>query len=73
MRKLLIFLLVLVVAVAALGYYRGWFQVSTAQGPEGKTENKVVVDPAKVKSDVTGAQKRALEAVGKGTSKEGQK
>ena len=45
MKKFLVVLLVLVVAVAALGYWRGWFSVTK----EGKGD--VQVDQAKFKQD----------------------
>jgi hypothetical protein len=45
MKRLLILVLVLVVAVGALGYWRGWFSVTT----EGKGD--VQVDRAKFKQD----------------------
>ena len=45
MRKLLVVVLVLVVAVGALGYWRGWFSMTK----EGKVDVQVV--PAKFKQD----------------------
>jgi chromosome segregation ATPase len=45
MKKLLVVVLVLVVAVGALGYWRGWFSLTE----EGKVD--VQVDPAKFKQD----------------------
>ena len=45
MRKFLVFVLVLVVAVGALGYWRGWFNFGT----DGKVE--IQTDPAKFKQD----------------------
>jgi chromosome segregation ATPase len=45
MKRLLVVVLVLVVAVAALGYWQGWFSVAK----EGKVG--VQVDPAKFKQD----------------------
>ena len=45
MKKLLIVVLVLVVAIGVLGYWRGWFSVIK----EGKVD--VQVDPAKFKQD----------------------
>jgi predicted transcriptional regulator len=45
MKKLLVVVLVLVVAVGALGYWRGWFTVTK----DGKVD--VQVDPAKFKQD----------------------
>jgi hypothetical protein len=45
MKKLLVVVLVLVVAVGALGYWRGWFRVTK----EGKVD--VQADTAKFKQD----------------------
>ena len=45
MKKFLVVVLVLVVAVGALGYWRGWFSVTR----EGKVD--VQGDPAKFKQD----------------------
>ncbi len=52
MGKFLVFILVLVVAVGALGYYRGWFSVSK----EG-----VQVDAEKFKQDKTAFSKKVGE------------
>jgi DNA anti-recombination protein RmuC len=62
MKRLLILVLVLVVAVGALGYWRGWFRVT----PEGKGD--VQVDRAKFKQDkeafskTVGEKARALKS-----------
>ncbi len=45
MKKLLVVVLALVVGVAALGYWRGWFSVPSAGSPD------VQVDPSKFKRD----------------------
>jgi chromosome segregation ATPase len=45
MKKLLVFVLVLAVAIGALGYWRGWFSVTK----EGKVD--VQADPATFKHD----------------------
>jgi len=45
MKRLLVVVLVLIVAVGALGYWRGWFSVTK----DGKVD--VQVDPAKFKQD----------------------
>ncbi len=60
MKKLLVFILVLAVAVGVLGYWRGWFHFSK-EGPAG-----VQFDPAKFKQDkeafskAVGAKARAM-------------
>ena len=45
MKRLLIFVLVILVGVAALGYWRGWFSVTNGGNAD------VRVDPAKFKQD----------------------
>jgi chromosome segregation ATPase len=55
MKKFLIFVLVLVVAVGALGYWRGWFTVTK----DGKVD--VQVDQAKLKQDKETFSKTASE------------
>jgi hypothetical protein len=72
MRTLLIFLLVIVVAVGALGFYLGWFEFGSSTGPEGRRDIKLTIDPNKVKSTVTGVEERIKKAVGGGTTKQGQ-
>jgi uncharacterized protein HemX len=47
MKRLLFVLVVLVAGVAALGYYRGWFTVST----DGKEEVDIKVNREKLKED----------------------
>jgi beta-lactam-binding protein with PASTA domain len=47
MRRLLFVLVLLVAGVAALGYYRGWFTVSTV----GKQEVDLKMDSEKLKED----------------------
>src|SRR6266849_3324602 len=55
MRKLVVFVLVLVVAVGALGYWRGWFRVTN----EGKVGGRV--DAAKFKQDKEAFSKKVGE------------
>lgn len=55
MKKFLIFILVLAVAVGALGYWRGWFSVKT----DGNID--LQVDGAKVKQDKEAFSKSAGE------------
>ncbi len=50
MRRLLLFLVLVVACVAAVGYYRDWFKLSTAS--DGQSTNiNVTVDKNKVKED----------------------
>jgi len=62
MRYLLLFLLLLVVCVGALGFYRGWFSVKTTNDPEAGREgvqfeidrNKIQPDIGKVREKIGG-------------------
>jgi len=65
MRKLLLVLLVLVVAVVALGFYLEWWGFSTSGDPEtGQKGVKFSVDPNKIKSDVDKAKQKATGRTG---------
>ncbi len=50
MKNLLVALVVILAAVAAVGFYRGWFQVSTGDA-EHKTAITISVDKDKVEQD----------------------
>lgn len=73
MGRLLVVLIVLVVGVAALGYSRGWFKVSTAETEKGRSINvavdkeKIKADEQRVKEEVQGAAGQIKEKV-KGVS-----
>jgi hypothetical protein len=58
MKRLLILLVVLVGAVAAVGFYRGWFSLSWDRA-DGKGQVTGTVDEEKIEAD----KKRALEKV----------
>jgi hypothetical protein len=60
MKNLLIVLVLLVVGVAALGFYRGWFRYSTA-GADGKGNPSITVDQEKIKADKERAREKAQE------------
>ena len=59
MRRLFVVLVLLVVGVAALGFYRGWFSVDWEKRSDGKGEITGTVDQNKIEED----KKRALERV----------
>ena len=59
MRRLFVLLVVLVVGVAALGFYRGWFDVKWEKAPDGKGQVTATVDNEKIEAD----KKRAAEKV----------
>jgi hypothetical protein len=58
MKRFLILLIVLVGAVAAVGFYRGWFTVDWEHG-DGKGQITGTVDKEKIEAD----KKRAAEEV----------
>jgi len=50
MRKLLVAILLLLATVAVLGFYRGWFRVST-DNTDQKPSATITVDQNKIKED----------------------
>ena len=69
MRSLLFILLLLVVAVVAVGFYRGWFSVATTRDDEAGRQgvrfeidrNKIKPDVEKVKKTISGGSVQAGE------------
>ncbi len=59
MRTLLSMLIVLIVCVAAVGLYRGWFTVSGPNRSGSKVEVQLSVDPDKIKGDAAKATDKA--------------
>ena len=52
MKKLVRVVLILAVVIGAVGFYRGWFTVSTSQtAGSNKVDVNVTVDPYKAKAD----------------------
>jgi hypothetical protein len=68
-RSIIAVLLVLLVGVVAVGFYRGWFTLSSQS--QGAGSNKVnislTVDPDKVKADAETVQNKATQLPGKVT------
>ena len=60
MKKLLILLLVLAVAVIAVGFWRGWFDISQNETPT-QTDINVTVDKQKIERDADQAAEKARE------------
>ena len=60
MRKFLGTLVILVAVVAAIGFYRGWFGVSTEDQP-GETSVELKIDKSKIKQDAEAASEKARE------------
>ncbi len=52
MKKVCSVLIILAIIVVCLGFYRGWFVVSTGhEGPSNKVDVNLTLDPDKVKED----------------------
>lgn len=69
MNRLFAFLVVLVLCVVGIGFYRSWFTVTS---PNSDTEShkvnvSVTVDPDKVKADAEAVKEQALELTGQAT------
>lgn len=60
MRKFLGTLVILALIVAGVGFYRGWFGVSTDDQP-GETNIEVTIDKDKIKQDAEAASEKARE------------
>jgi hypothetical protein len=59
MRRLFVLLVLLVGGVAALGFYRGWFDVKYEKAADGKGQVTATVDNEKIEAD----KKQATEKV----------
>lgn len=68
MRRLLVILLVLAVGTAGVGYYRGWFTISTTESPQA-TDITVGVDKEKVRADKEHAQEELKKLADRVTDK----
>jgi predicted negative regulator of RcsB-dependent stress response len=60
MKRLLIVLALLVAVVVGLGFYRGWFHVSTG-GTDGKSSATFTVDQNQIESDKEKAKEKVRE------------
>ena len=65
MRKFLGTLVVVVLIVAGVGFYRGWFGVSTYDQP-GETNVELKIDKERIQQDAKAASKKARELAGRG-------
>jgi len=64
MRRLITFLLLVAVCVIALGFYLGWFDVSTSRDATGgQTDVKVRIDEKKIESDTQKAKEKVKGAI----------
>lgn len=71
MRTLISVLVVAIICVAAVGFYRGWFTLSgpNRDGDGNRVNIGLSVDPAKVKADAAQAQDKASELSGQDRDK----
>ena len=60
MRKFLGTLVILVLIVAGVGFYRGWFGISGDDQP-GETNVELTIDKGKIKQDAEAASQKARE------------
>ena len=69
MNKLFAFLVVLVLCVVGIGFYRSWFTVSSPSpnAESHKVNVNVTVDPDKVKADAEIVKEKAAELTGRAT------
>ncbi len=81
MRSLMCIVVLLLIGIAGLGYYRGWFAFSTNSADQSPSatltvdKNKFHEDEQKAKDEVQSAAQKAKEEVGNltGKSKEPQR
>jgi len=67
MRMLLVIAVLLVVGVVGLGFYLGWFSISTSRDAEhGKTGVELNIDQGKMKADAERAREKINNAVKQG-------
>ncbi len=70
MRKLLGTLVIVLLIISAVGFYRGWFSVSTEEQP-GETNVQLKIDKERIKEDTEEATRKAKEFRG-GASEPGE-
>jgi hypothetical protein len=75
MKSIFKLLIILVICLAGIGFYRGWFSFSNTGSNEQKEEINVSVDKGKIREDVRKAKNKVgeevKEVVGKVKEKEG--
>jgi hypothetical protein len=72
MKKLLVVLFVLAVCVVAIGFYRGWFALSSSNVDDGsnKVNVNLTVDKDKMQEDAGAVKKKSVELTDNVTSGE---
>ena len=68
MGKLLLVLVLVAACVIGLGFYLGWFGISTSTDTPGKTGVNVTIDQDKIKSDAERARQEAGAVFHRGTT-----
>jgi uncharacterized membrane protein YjgN (DUF898 family) len=63
MRFLIKVLVVLLICLVGIGFYRGWFSVSSPNPDADKVNVNVSVDKGKMKSDVKEAEQKVKEEI----------
>jgi hypothetical protein len=61
MKRLIFVLVLVVVGVGCLGFYLGWFHLTTETTSDGKSNITVTVDKDKIKDDEQKAKDKAKE------------
>ena len=70
MRKLLVVIVLFLVTIAVLGFYRGWFRLST-DNTDQRSSATITVDQIKIKEDKDKASQRVQEFGDKTTEENG--
>lgn len=65
MTRLFGLLFVILLVVAGIGYFRGWFTVSTEKGEGQKSDVTISVDKEKIKGDTAKAKEQVKDVGGK--------
>lgn len=68
MRRLLGLAVIVVVVIATIGYFRGWFHIATNQD-EGNTHINVTVNNPQMKKDAHEAESKIKQGVKEGEQK----
>ena len=69
MKRLYLSLIALAIVVVGVGFYQGWFVLSSSrQAEDHKVGVNLTVDPDKMKEDAAKAKEKTTELTGKATS-----
>jgi hypothetical protein len=69
MKKLFFLLVLAAIAVGVVGFYQGWFALTTTTTVDGKQNVGVTVDKDKIKSDEAKAEQKAKDIAVKAKEK----